>query len=134
MENETESTDIGARVKYFRDNLNLSQEELSGICNLPRSFISQLESRSKYEKNLHRIKKVAEGLGVTVNDLVYSPSEQRELFKNALEDLKNADREGSENDTVYLTPVGTEAISAIIEYLASPRSATDAVKLIQRLG
>lgn len=59
---------FGKRVRYLRQKIDVSQEELSFRCHLHRNYISDLE-RGKRNVSLRAISQIAEGLGVTIATL-----------------------------------------------------------------
>ena len=60
---------FGKRVRELRKKRNLSQEQLAEEAGLDRSFMSGIE-RGVENPTLYTIQAVAEGLGVTVGELM----------------------------------------------------------------
>ncbi len=60
---------FGDRVRKFRKEKNLSQEQLSFRANLHRTYIGMIE-RAEKNITLLNIEKIANGLGISVNDLM----------------------------------------------------------------
>jgi transcriptional regulator with XRE-family HTH domain len=60
---------FGRRVRELRKNRNLSQERLAEKAGLDRSFMSGIE-RGVENPTLYTIQAVAEGLGLTVGELM----------------------------------------------------------------
>ncbi|HUH43145.1 MAG TPA: helix-turn-helix transcriptional regulator [Sulfurimonas sp.] len=68
MENQ-ELINFGNRIKYFRKQLNISQEKLAHKCDFDRTYISQLE-RGKRNPSYLNLLKLADGLNISISDLV----------------------------------------------------------------
>ncbi|MBB1156773.1 MULTISPECIES: helix-turn-helix domain-containing protein [Amycolatopsis] len=60
---------IGERVREFRNDAGLSQEQLAELAGVHWTFVSQVE-RGLRNINLHNLLKFAEGLGVNPARLV----------------------------------------------------------------
>jgi transcriptional regulator with XRE-family HTH domain len=54
---------FGTNVRYYRSQLNISQEKLGEICGLHRTYISDIE-RFTRSISLENIQKIANGLGI----------------------------------------------------------------------
>lgn len=54
---------FGTNVRYYRSQLNISQEKLGEICGLHRTYISDIE-RFTRSISLENIQKIADGLGI----------------------------------------------------------------------
>ena len=61
---------FGMKVRYFRNCLNLSQEELADKAQLHRTYIGGVE-RGERNITLHNIFRIADALQVSVKDLFY---------------------------------------------------------------
>lgn len=59
---------LGERIKYFRKQAGYSQEELSEVTGLHRTYIGAIE-RGERNVTLLNIYKITEGLNITINDL-----------------------------------------------------------------
>ena len=60
--------DFGKRVRELRLNMKLSQEKFALKINMDRTYFSAVES-GKRNISLENIKKIADGLGVTLEEL-----------------------------------------------------------------
>jgi len=60
---------LGNRVKFFRNQLNISQEKLAQICGFDRTYISLVE-RGKRNISFINILKLAKGLNITPSKLL----------------------------------------------------------------
>lgn len=58
--------ELGIKIKKFRNELNISQEELANICGFDRTYISLLE-RGKRNPSYLNLIKLCEGLGLLVS-------------------------------------------------------------------
>ena len=54
---------VGRRIKYFREHLRLSQQDLSELSGLNRSYIGGVE-RGERNIGIDNLEKIATGLGV----------------------------------------------------------------------
>ena len=66
MNNENELIDFALKVKFFRNKLNISQEELAHRCGFDRTYISLLE-RKKRNPSFLNLKKLCQGLEVSLS-------------------------------------------------------------------
>lgn len=62
------SREIGKRIRNYRTQLKLSQEELAEKCSLHPTYIGQVE-RGEKNATIESISKIAVGLGVTLSTL-----------------------------------------------------------------
>ena len=60
---------FGKRLKIYRKEANLSQEELSSVCGLHRTYISSIE-RGKRNISLLNTVKIANALGIDLSILL----------------------------------------------------------------
>jgi transcriptional regulator with XRE-family HTH domain len=60
---------LGSRIKFFRNQLRMSQKDIEMKTNIPQTTLSGWEN-DKYEPTLSDAKKLATALGVTVSDLL----------------------------------------------------------------
>ena len=54
---------VGGRIKYFREHLRLSQQDLSELSGMNRSYIGGVE-RGERNIGIDNLEKIADGLGV----------------------------------------------------------------------
>ena len=72
---------LGQRIKRFRKNKNITQEELAFELNTSSSYVSNIECGKK-KPSLSKLVKISEVLGVTINDLIYSAPDNSLLLNN----------------------------------------------------
>ena len=60
---------VSYKIRYYRDRLNLSQEELAKKSGVSRALISGLESGSITETSTASLKKLAMALEISVSDI-----------------------------------------------------------------
>lgn len=70
MEN-LELINLGKKIKYFRTELLLSQEELAFKCSFDRTYISLLE-RGKRNPSYKNLLKLSQGLEMSLSQLCQS--------------------------------------------------------------
>lgn len=66
MNNENELIELAQRVRFFRNQLNISQEELAHRCGFDRTYISLLE-RQKRNPSYLNLKKLCKGLEISLS-------------------------------------------------------------------
>ena len=60
---------IGQRIKQIRESKNIAQQDLAASCNFEKSNMARLEAGNT-NPTLYTLKKIAENLKVTLEDLV----------------------------------------------------------------
>ena len=60
---------IGKRIKSIREEKNISQQDIAGLCNIEKSNFSRLEAGNT-NPTIYTLSKIAEYLGVSLKDLV----------------------------------------------------------------
>ena len=61
---------LGFKIRYRREQLGLSQRELSQRAAIPQSRISELESGARTQMSLHNLRSMARALGVSADYLL----------------------------------------------------------------
>ena len=69
MEEKRNKT-IGDKIKSWRKKKDLTQDALAKTANIPYTTIAKIESDVIKNPSLQTITKIAEGLGITIDDLV----------------------------------------------------------------
>lgn len=67
---EMKSKTIGDKIKSWRKKRDLTQDALAKTANIPYTTIAKIESDVIKNPSLQTITKIAEGLGITIDDLV----------------------------------------------------------------
>lgn len=77
------TTDIGKAIRTIRMNHDLSQEALSELADLHRTYIGALE-RGEKNPTMHTVEKLARALGVSPSYIIdlSLPSQDRESCEN----------------------------------------------------
>ncbi|MEJ9151578.1 MULTISPECIES: helix-turn-helix transcriptional regulator [Bacillus] len=93
---------IGERIRTFRKEKGLSQEELADIANLHATYIGQLE-RGEKNATLESIEKVARALEISLEDLFRSihpnPNSQEYTLSQIITRLQT---QSIENQKIFL--------------------------------
>ena len=95
---------FGQRVRYYRKNKKLSQEQLAELCDLHPTYIGQLE-RGEKNASLETIMRVCEGLEI-------SPEV---LFENIVPQKGRSTAQEIYNIAVSLSEEKQEALLDIVE-------------------
>ena len=67
--NKKEKT-VGEKIKAWRKKKNLTQDALTKNANIPYTTLAKIESDVIQNPSLQTITKIAEGLGITLDDLI----------------------------------------------------------------
>jgi len=67
---EIKGKTIGDKIKLWRKKKDLTQDTLAKTANIPYTTIAKIESDVIKNPSLHTITKIAEGFGITIDDLV----------------------------------------------------------------
>lgn len=82
---------LGEKIKFYRNKLNLSQEELANKCGLSRNAIYNYEN-NKRNPAISILLAIAENLNMSVSDLLDN-SDSVNLYANKLELIKAIDKD-----------------------------------------
>ena len=61
--------ELGNRIRYYRKQKRLSQEELAELCDFHPTYIGQLE-RGEKNATLESVNKLSHGLGISLDELL----------------------------------------------------------------
>jgi len=61
---------IAKNIKKYRDKLGISQDKLSKLAGVTLHTLTKIETGSTPDPRIETLKKIAKGLGVSVNDLL----------------------------------------------------------------
>ena len=70
---------VGSRIRRFRSDQGITQEELAFRINTSTSYISNIERGIK-KSSLQKLIETAEAIHVTINDLIYDPMSEGDIF------------------------------------------------------
>jgi len=59
---------LGNRIKYIRENKNLSREDIAFACEFSGSYMGMIE-RAEYDFKISKLYKIAKALDVDIKDL-----------------------------------------------------------------
>ncbi len=76
------TTELGMRIRYYRKEKKITQEQLAEICSLHPTYIGQLE-RGEKNATIESIYRIAKGLGIPISRLL----ENMETFENESTDF-----------------------------------------------
>lgn len=93
--------ELGNRIKSLRKAINLSLMELSDRAGCSASYLSMVEN-SKVDPSISKLKQIAEGLGITINDLFRDESRKDVIIRKA--DRVKIAFPQSKTDIEILTP------------------------------
>ncbi len=63
---------IGKNIKKYREKLGISQDKLSKLAGITLHTITKIESGATPDPRIETVKKIADALGVSVDDLLKS--------------------------------------------------------------
>jgi XRE family transcriptional regulator of biofilm formation len=66
-----QKTTIGDNIRKYRNKLGISQDILSKRANLAFHTIAKIEAGSTPDPRIETVKKIADALGVTLDDLIH---------------------------------------------------------------
>ena len=61
---------IAKNIKKYREKLGISQDKLSKLASVTLHTLTKIETGSTPDPRIETLKKIAKGLGVSVNDLI----------------------------------------------------------------
>lgn len=83
------AAELGSRIRYYRKQKHLSQEELAELCDFHPTYIGQLE-RGEKNATLESVNKLCRGLGISLDELLKDIDTLNSSFENvALEVYHN---------------------------------------------
>jgi transcriptional regulator with XRE-family HTH domain len=109
---------LGETIRKYREDNNLTLEELSTKTGLTKQYLSMLENNknSRTKKpiipSIRTLNKLAEGMNMSFDELLTDPDEQDQLGERALEFFADADdkprTKDKRNDQYYLDKEAAE--------------------------
>jgi transcriptional regulator with XRE-family HTH domain len=96
-------TIVGERIRYFRKNRRLTQEQLGQKVGLPQSYIGGVE-RGERNLSLETLERIIEALHLGAGEVFIPVENKEQLKKDKLIDLislKLKERDLSEIETIY---------------------------------
>lgn len=106
---------LGDYIRCYRKKENLSQREFAIKCNLSNGYISMLErglnpkTKEPITPSLNQLKKIADGMGVTVNDILLAVDDMPvDVGLNTTEKLSPDKPEPTERESKILEAFRTK--------------------------
>jgi len=65
-----EKSTIGKNIKKYREKLGISQDKLSELAGMTFHTITKIESGTTPDSRIETVKKIADALGVSIDDLM----------------------------------------------------------------
>lgn len=75
---------VGRRIRYYRLDRGITQEELAFQINTSAAYVSNIERGIK-KPSLQKLSEIAEVMHVTVNDFIYNSYHTNAAFDNDLQ-------------------------------------------------
>lgn len=66
----TDEKTIGAKIKAWRAKKDMTQDELAKKADIPYPTLAKIESGAVQNPSIETVVKIAEGLGITVDELI----------------------------------------------------------------
>ncbi|MBI2278700.1 MAG: helix-turn-helix transcriptional regulator [Candidatus Brennerbacteria bacterium] len=71
MENkQSKEKEIGDKIKALRMKQGLTQDALARKCDIPYTTLTKIESNVITKPSIQTVTKIAEGLGISIDDLI----------------------------------------------------------------
>ncbi|MBI4086212.1 MAG: helix-turn-helix transcriptional regulator [Candidatus Liptonbacteria bacterium] len=61
---------IGDKIKVLRNKQGLTQDALARKCDIPYTTLTKIESNVITKPSIQTVTKIAEGLGISIDDLI----------------------------------------------------------------
>jgi len=65
-----EKSTIGKNIKKYRSKLGISQDKLSKLADMTFHTITKIESGATLDPRIETVKKIADALGISIDDLM----------------------------------------------------------------
>lgn len=79
------AVELGIRIRHYRKEKHITQEQLAEICSMHPTYIGQLE-RGEKNATLESVYRIAKGLDISISKLL----ENMEDIENAAHDIPNS--------------------------------------------
>ena len=63
-------TEVGNKIKVFRAKQGLTQDALARKCDIPYTTLTKIESNVITKPSIQTVMKIAEGLGISIDNLI----------------------------------------------------------------
>lgn len=70
MESNKNIKTVGDKVRVFRNKQELTQDQLARKCDIPYTTLTKIESNVITKPSIQTVEKIANGLGITIDELL----------------------------------------------------------------
>lgn len=65
-----QNKEIGDKMKVFRSKQELTEDALARKCNIPYKTLIKIESNAITKPSIQTVSEIADGLGISIDDLI----------------------------------------------------------------
>jgi transcriptional regulator with XRE-family HTH domain len=130
---ESENQGIGARIRFFRKQRNMTLDHLSGLSNLTKSFVSKVE-RGVSVPSISTAMKLAESFNITVGQLLGEDNHEGAISIVRKSERRSFMRAGSSSGYDYEMLAGPKQFKSMEPYIMKPPLKFQDKRLFEHVG
>jgi transcriptional regulator with XRE-family HTH domain len=128
-----ENQGIGARIRFFRKQRNMTLDHLSGLSNLTKSFVSKIE-RGISVPSISTAMKLAESFNITVGQLLGEDNHEGAISIVRKSERRSFMRAGSSSGYDYEMLAGSKKFKSMEPYIMQPPLKFQDKRLFKHVG
>jgi transcriptional regulator with XRE-family HTH domain len=128
-----ENQGIGARIRFFRKQRNMTLDHLSGLSNLTKSFVSKIE-RGVSVPSISTAMKLAESFNITVGQLLGEDNHEGAISLVRKSERRSFMRSGSSSGYDYEMLAGPKQFKSMEPYIMQPPLQFQDKRLFEHVG
>jgi transcriptional regulator with XRE-family HTH domain len=128
-----ENQGIGARIRFFRKQRNMTLDHLSGLSNLTKSFVSKIE-RGISVPSISTAMKLAESFNITVGQLLGEDNHEGAISIVRKSERRSFMRAGSSSGYDYEMLAGSKKFKSMEPYIMQPPLKFQDKRLFEHVG
>ena len=128
-----ENQGIGARIRFFRKQRNMTLDHLSGLSNLTKSFVSKVE-RGVSVPSISTAMKLAESFNITVGQLLGEDNHEGAISIVRKNERRSFMRAGSSSGYDYEMLAGPKQFKSMEPYIMRPPLKFQDKRLFEHVG
>jgi transcriptional regulator with XRE-family HTH domain len=130
---QPENQGIGARIRFFRKQRNMTLDHLSGLSNLTKSFVSKIE-RGISVPSISTAMKLAESFNITVGQLLGEDNHEGAISIVRKSERRSFMRAGSSSGYDYEMLAGPKQFKSMEPYIMKPPLKFQDKRLFEHVG